>query len=229
MDFRSEECIELLKQADIVVTNPPFSLFREYIDQLVKYDKQFLVVGNMGAVSYKNIFPLVKDNKIWLGWNNGPKEYGKPDGTKQKLGNTGWFTNLKHNKRNEELFLFRSYSPAKYPKYDNYDAINVDKVADIPKDYDGYMGVPITFLDKYNPDQFEIIGLTKNEINGILPTKTYGNYVEVRQDGSKTGSSGNKANYNPVVEGKPDRLNYFVNKDGHIVHSKYARVIIRRR
>ena len=160
-DFRSEECIELLKQADIVVTNPPFSLFREYIDQLVKYDKQFLVLGSLNGVKYKDIFPLIKNNKIWLGYNNGIKEYGKPDGTKQKLGNTIWFTNLSHDKRNEELFLFRKYSSAVYPKYDNYDAIEVSKVVNIPKDYDGLMGVPITFLDKYNPNQFEIVGLDR--------------------------------------------------------------------
>ena len=165
-DFRSPECIELLKQADIVVTNPPFSLFREYVAQLVKYDKKFLIIGNLNAITYKEIFPLIKENKIWLGINNGAKEYLKPDGTKQKMGNTGWFTNLEHNHRHEPLILYRHYTPEDYPRYDNYDAINVNKINEIPYDYDGVMGVPITFLDKYCPEQFEIIG---NEYSLQIP------------------------------------------------------------
>lgn len=163
-DFRSPECIELLEEADIVVTNPPFSLFREYIGQLIEYDKQFLVIGNMNALTYKEIFPLIKDNKIWLGINS-VKEFLIPNGEIQKFGNIFWFTNLQHAKRNEKLFLFRNYTPEKYPKYDNYDAINVNKVVDIPMDYDGEMGVPITFIDKYNPEQFEILGLTGVDIS----------------------------------------------------------------
>lgn len=162
-DFRSKECVELLKQADIVVTNPPFSLFREYIGQLMEYKKKFLIIGPLNALHYKEIFPLFKDNMVWLGFNNGGKEYNKPDGTKQKMGNTGWYTNLDHNKRHEELDLVCHYSPNEYPTYENYDAIEVSKVSDIPNDYPGIMGVPSTFIDKYNPEQFEIIGCADDQ------------------------------------------------------------------
>ena len=158
-DFRSAECIELLKEADIVVTNPPFSLFREYIGQLMQYEKKFLIIGPMNALHYKEVFPLIKDNMVWLGFNNGGKEYIKPDGTKQKMGNTGWYTNLDHNKRHEELDLVSRYSPEDYPNYANYDAIDVGRIQDIPFDFDGIMGVPDTILGQYNPEQFEIIGL----------------------------------------------------------------------
>lgn len=158
-DFRSEECIELLKQADIVVTNPPFSLFREYIGQLMKYGKKFLIIGPLNALHYKELFPLIKNNIVWLGINNGAKEYTKPDGTLQKMGNTGWYTNLDHNKRHEEIDLVCRFDSEDYPTYANYDAIDVGKVQDIPYDYDGVMGVPDTILGQYNPDQFEIIGL----------------------------------------------------------------------
>lgn len=158
-DFRSEECIELLKQADIVVTNPPFSLFREYIGQLMKYEKKFLIIGPLNALHYKELFPLIKNNIVWLGINNGAKEYTKPDGTLQKMGNTGWYTNLDHNKRHEEIDLVCRFDSEDYPTYANYDAIDVGKVQDIPYDYDGVMGVPDTILGQYNPDQFEIIGL----------------------------------------------------------------------
>ena len=183
-DFRNRECIELLKQADIVVTNPPFSLFREYIAQLVKHDKKFLVIGNMNAITYKEIFPLIKSGRLWLGHGPAgkdmlfdvPEDYArelvsnKKEGSayrlvegviKGRLGNAGWFTNLDHKKRNEELVLFKRYSPKEYLKYDNYDAINVNKTDHIPRDYAGEMGVPITFLDKYNPEQFEIIGMDR--------------------------------------------------------------------
>ena len=165
-DFRSEECVELLKEADIVVTNPPFSLFREYITQLVEYKKKFLIVGSLNAITYKDVFPLLKENKVWLGYAR-LKEFYTPDGTTKKLGNTIWYTNLKHSKKNEKLVLYKKYTPKEYHTYDNYDAINVDKVVDIPYDWDGVMGVPITFMNKYNPEQFEIIGLAndKREIN----------------------------------------------------------------
>lgn len=156
-DFRSPECVELLKQADIVVTNPPFSLFREYVAQLIEYQKQFLIIGNQNALSYKDIFPLIKNNELWLGFNM-VKEFLQPKTlTKKKFGNICWFTNLDIFKRHEELILYRSYSSCEYLKYDYYDAINIDKVTDIPYDYYKIMGVPITFLDKYNPEQFEII------------------------------------------------------------------------
>lgn len=157
-DFRSDECIELLKDADIVVTNPPFSLFREYVAQLMEYKKKFLIIGNKNALTYKEIFPLIKENKIWIGFNS-PNEFIRPNGTitKNVAGLTRWFTNLEVSKRHENLTLYKKYNPEEYPKYDNYDAIEVSKVTEIPYDYEGAMGVPITFIDKYNPEQFEII------------------------------------------------------------------------
>jgi len=183
-DFRSEECIELLKQADIVVTNPPFSLFREYVAQLIEYDKKFLILGDQNAITYKEIFKLIKDNKIWLGFDNGGiKWFGVQDhydiktesrkkvvdGKKYfSMGRINWFTNLDISKRHEDLILYKSYNPEEYQKYDNYDAINVNKVKDIPADYDGAMGVPITFMDKYNPEQFEIVWTTDRGGDGML-------------------------------------------------------------
>ena len=171
-DFRSAECIELLKEADIVVTNPPFSLFREYVAQLMEYDKKFLIVGNNNAITYREISPLIKESSIWKGYNSGgtmwfevPMSYTNNTPSREKivdgvkyhsLGNACWFTNLEHKKRNEELLLYKRYTPKDYPKYDNYDAIEVSKRADIPVDYDGEMGVPISFLNVYNPEQFEI-------------------------------------------------------------------------
>lgn len=156
-DFRNPECVELLKQADIVVTNPPFSLFREYVAQLIEYNKKFLIIGNQNAITYKAIFPLIKDGKLWLGYGH-PKVFVQPDGEKKSFGNICWFTNLDVSKRHDPIVLYKTYSPKEYPKYDNYDAINVDKVAEIPMDYMGVMGVPITFLDKHCPEQFEILG-----------------------------------------------------------------------
>jgi hypothetical protein len=177
-DFRSDECIELLKQADIVVTNPPFSLFREYVAQLVEYKKKFLILGDQNAITYKEIFKLIKENKLWLGYDNGgtkwfqvPMDYDIPTESRKKIvngikyfsmGRILWYTNLDTTKRHEELTLYKKYTPKEYPKYDNYDAIEVSRYADIPMDYDGVMGVPITFLDKYNPDQFEILAKTNN-------------------------------------------------------------------
>lgn len=171
-DFRSQECVDLLRQADIVCTNPPFSLFREYVAQLVGHGKKFLIMGNNNAITYKDIFKLIKDNALWLGTHsNKTLEFGlassyakwdRIDEQGRKFGNVpaiSWFTNLPHKKRNDTLILCGKYSPTAYPKYDNYDAIEVSKVCDVPADYDGFMGVPITFLDKYNPSQFEIIGL----------------------------------------------------------------------
>ncbi|OHR42418.1 modification methylase [Neisseria sp. HMSC064F04] len=188
-DFRSEECIALLKQADIVVTNPPFSLFREYVAQLVEYDKKFLIIGNKNAITYKEIFPLIKDDKMWLGVTPMGTDmlFGVPDHYAETLVQTKksgssyriidgevkaraqacWFTNLDHDKRHEELILYKRYTPEEYSHYDNYDAIEISKVADIPCDFDGVMGVPITFLDKHNPDQFEIVGATESEGKGF--------------------------------------------------------------
>ena len=167
-DFRSSECVELLKQADIVVTNPPFSKFREYVAQLISYQKKFLIIGNQNAITYKEIFSLIKENKLWLGYSF-PKMFKIPDSAEgknvkivdgirlQQFGNIAWFTNLDIQKRHEDLILYKQYTPDEYPKFDNYDAINVNKVSEIPLDYEGIMGVPITFFDKYNPAQFEII------------------------------------------------------------------------
>lgn len=191
-DFRSDECIDLLKKSDIVVTNPPFSLFREYVSQLVEYNKQFLIIGNMNAVCYKEIFPLIQDNKVWLGASihSGDREFRVPNdyplnaaGTRiDKNGNkyirvkgVRWFTNLDYKERHEKLDLYKKYNEQDYPKYDNCDAINVNKTMDIPCDYDGFIGVPITFLDKYNSSQFEIVRFRKGDdgkdlvINGVSP------------------------------------------------------------
>ncbi|MDE0185252.1 MAG: modification methylase [Candidatus Poribacteria bacterium] len=183
-DFRNPECIEILKKADVVVTNPPFSLFREYVAHLVGHEKQFLIIGIMNAVTYKEIFPLIKNGKMWLGYGpmgkdmlfDVPEDYAqeliktKKEGSaykivdgvvKGRLGNASWFTNLDHDKRNEELILYKKYSPKEYQKYDNYDAIEVSRTMHIPRDYGGEMGVPISFLDKFNPNQFEIIGIDR--------------------------------------------------------------------
>lgn len=177
-DFRSSECVALLKQADIVVTNPPFSLFREYVAQLFEHKKQFLIIGNVNALSYKEVFPLIQTNRLWLGASihSGDREFGVPKDYPLKAagcredaqGNkfirvkgVRWFTNLEYKERHEELILYKSYTSEDYPTYDNYDAINVDKTSEIPCDYEGVMGVPITFLDKWSPDQFEIVGLDR--------------------------------------------------------------------
>ena len=185
-DFRSQECIELLKQSDIIVTNPPFSLFREYVAQLMEYKKKFLIIGTWNAVTYKEIFPLIKNNKIWIGMNSNSQFYGfmvpkhyPLHGTQARIDEKGnrivstnvtcWFTNLDINKRYEDLILYKKYTSEEYPKYDNYDAINVNKTKEIPMDYDGVMGVPITFMNKYNPDQFEILGNDYNIGQGLMP------------------------------------------------------------
>ncbi len=176
-DFRSEECIELLKQADIVITNPPFSLFREYVAQLVEYDKKFIIIGNVNALTYKEIFTLFKNNKMWLGYSihSGDREFRVPDdyplnasgyrvdseGNKYiRVKGVRWYTNIDYEERHQDLILYKPYTKEEYPKYDNYDAINVDKTVEIPCDYEGVMGVPITFIDKFNPDQFEILGMS---------------------------------------------------------------------
>ena len=157
-DFRNKECLDLLDECDIVVSNPPFSLFRTFVATLMEHNKKFLIIGNKNALKYKEVFPLLKENKVWLGYES-PSEFDTPNGmTKKVQGLCRWFTNLDHQKRHEKLILWKHYTPEEYPKYDNHLAIEVSKVANIPCDYDGVMGVPITFLDKYNPDQFEIIG-----------------------------------------------------------------------
>ncbi len=192
-DFRSPECIALLQEADIVVTNPPFSLFREYVTQLVEYEKKFIIIGNVNAITYKEIFKLISSNKIWLGQSihSGDREFRVPDyypleaagyrvdenGVKYiRVKGVRWFTNLDFEERHESITLYKSYTPEEYPRYVNYDAIEVSKVAEIPYDYDGEMGVPITFLDKYNPEQFEIIGSSRfvgKPMSEFAPKGTY--------------------------------------------------------
>lgn len=201
-DFRSKECIAFLEEADIVVTNPPFSLFREYVAQLIKYDKKFIIIGNINAVTYKEIFPLIQRDQVWLGpsIHSGDREFEIPssyplEAAGSRTDNEGrryirvkgvrWFTNLDFPQRHEELTLYKKYSPEEYPHYDNYNAINVDKVADIPCNYDGVMGVPITYLDKHNPDQFEILDANDFIIKDQAPKKPHGLIKD--KDGSVKG------------------------------------------
>ncbi len=184
-DFRSAECVELLKEADIVVTNPPFSLFREYVAQLIAYDKKFLIIGHQNAIKYKEIFPLIRDNKLWLGYGfkggaghffSNYEDTATAGNHKEgmiRVSGVTWFTNLEIDKRHEDLILYKRYTPEEYPTYANYDAIDVNKTADIPYDYDGKMGVPITFLDKYNPTQFEIIGIAEGDSGKELGLKPF--------------------------------------------------------
>lgn len=179
-DFRSSECIELLKEADIVCTNPPFSLFREYVAQLIKYDKKFLIIGHQNAITYKEIFPLIRDNKLWLGYGfkggaghfySVYKDVATAGDHREgmiRVSGVHWFTNLDTKKRHEQLVLYKVYIPEEYPEYENYKAIEISKTADIPRDYNGIMGVPITFLDKYSPEQFELIWTTDRGGDGML-------------------------------------------------------------
>ena len=189
-DYASDECLSYLKQSDIVVTNPPFSKFRSYLARLIDYDKKFLIISNVNAITYKEVFPLIQHNQLWLGASihSGDREFRVPDDYPLKASRTRvddeghkytrvngvrWFTNLDYERRYEDLNLHKHYLPNEYPKYDNYDAIEVDKTADIPLDYTGIMGVPITFLDKYNPKQFEILGITDRQNTSRLRTKKY--------------------------------------------------------
>ena len=252
-DFRSDECVALLKQADIVVTNPPFSLFREYVAQRVEYNKKFIIIGKMNALTYKEIFKLIKENKMWSGFNFNKSMIFKTnytnnvDSNRKYVQSKGynpdenyiatpavcWFSNMEITKRHEKLDLYKKYTPEEYPKYDNYDAINVDKVSDIPIDYDGVMGVPITFLDKYNPDQFEIIGLLNSsdtELAGIPATREYNDFKEIRQDGTFTKATGRKTKGNPVLAGKSLKGNYYINPNTkECVYSTYARILIKKK
>jgi len=229
-DFRSAETIELLKQADIVVTNPPFSLFREYVAQLIAHDKRFVIIGNKNAITYKEVFTLIRENKIWIA--NTPMStdllFDVPEDVAQRLVSSRkegsgykiingvvkgraqaiWFTNLDISKRHEELILYKTYSPEEYPVYDNYDAIEVGKTKDIPADYDGAMGVPITFLDKYNPSQFQILGITDRDNNSGLKTKEY-----TAEDVPNPGDLNRRA----------------VIKIGNEYKSTYARLLIKKR
>lgn len=238
-DFRSAESIELLKEADIVVTNPPFSLYREYVAQLMEHNKHFVILGPQNAISYKEIFPLLKDGRMWLGNRSGAMKFRVPtdkvkdglivdeEGNKfQNFGNICWFTNLDFPKRHENLILYKSYTQAEYSKYDNFDAIEVSKVSDIPVDYDGVMGVPITFLDKHNPEQFEIVGITKTWFGGA--SKTYPRQTQVDRDGTK--SEVTKLNDGPVLKitKKPKNATYYI-VNGEMYMQAYARILIKRK
>ena len=268
-DFASPECVKLLDEADIVVTNPPFSKFREFVALLMEHKKKFLIIGNMNAITYKEIFPLIKENKLWLGCTS-PKEFVQPDGTTKKFGNICWFTNLPTEKREEYLDLFEGYSPDKYPMYDNYLAINVDRVSDIPcnewfimtVNEDRYnklketygddcvlidgddvnkqyrikvrnivMGVPITFLDKYCPKQFEIVGASMDSENTFCHIQK--DYVKLgykffKQDGGVSGSGALKDKMSPKipVKGKSD---YSLAPDGLVLSAVYGRGFIRKK
>lgn len=239
-DFRSDECLALLDEADIVVTNPPFSLFREYVATLMEHDKKFIIIGNSNAITYKEVFPLIMQNKLWLGvtrsgtgsmWFRIMDDFPVKSGQKvengvryQTIGNSAWFTNLDVKKRHEEMILVKRYTPDDYPHYDNYDAIEVSKIVDIPLDYSGVMGVPITFLGKYNPDQFEIVGITKTWFGGA--SKTYDMQTQVSKNGAT--STVSKLNDGPalrVIVPPKDKTYYIV--DGEYFIQAYARVLIR--
>lgn len=270
-DFRSAEVKALRDEADIIITNPPFSLFREFLAWILEAEKQFVVLGNMNAITYKEVFPHLKDNEIWLGYKslNQDMYFDVPDERKEwllenkkegsaykiiagvvmgRLASACWFTNLDHGKRHELLLLDtmahnlkfnkrlckkfeRDFGVIEYPHYDNYDAIEVPFTECIPSDYDGVMGVPITFMDKYNPEQFEIIGLLQSSADeqaGIPNLRYYDDFKEMRQDMSYTGASGKKANGNPVVAGKSAKGNFlYCESTNEYVHSVYARIVIR--
>lgn len=246
-DFRSQECLDILDEADIVVTNPPFSLFREYVATLMEHKKSFIIIGNINCITYKEIFPLIKNNELWPGvnekggtrrgntllfsvsndYNSSSIVYGKNNQRFAQV-SAWWFTNLDIKKRHEELILVKQYHghEDEYPHYDNYDAINVDKTVDIPCDYDGVMGVPITFLDKYNPEQFEIVGLGNGaELFG--PTKTYKNVVTMKN--GKAISNGNAVNRVLVWKLKelPIKGTYYRLETGELLFAPYARILIR--
>ena len=241
-DFRSAECIRLLQEADIVATNPPFSLFREYVAQLVEYKKKFLILGSQNAITYKEVFRLIKDNVLWLGVDNGgtkwfrvPDHYEIQTESRKKvengikyfsMGSVYWFTNLDHSKRHESITLYQQYTPEAYPRYDNYDAIEVAKTADIPYDYEGAMGVPITFLDRYNPEQFEILGITKTWFGGA--SKIYPNQIQVNADGSQSVVSKLNDGATIRVDTPPQGKTYYIVGDDYYIQL-YARILIKRK
>jgi len=260
-DFRSDEVKALRDEADFIITNPPFSLFREFVSWIVEANKKFLIIGNQNAITYKEIFPLIKNNELWLGatCNSEDMVFSVPKGAEiapkdrekaaklgyvgnyTRLGNSNWFTNIDHGRRHQPLSLMPMADNLKFSKhreikefgyqtYDNYDAIEVPFTDGIPSDYTGVMGVPISFLSKYCPEQFEIIGLTQRGCHDeALETKKYDDYWEVRPNGQKTGSSGSKTNGNPNLSRNDGVHNYFINAEGHIVQSCYQRILIRKR
>lgn len=259
-DFRSKEIKKLRDESDVIITNPPFSLFREFLTWIVEADKKFLLIGNMNAITYKEVFPLIKNNKMWTGSRFNQRLNGKnmtflvPDdytlsGTEVEVNSdgkklisvagTGWYTNLEHGRRHLPLALMTMADNIKfskhkevrgkeYQKYDNYDAIEVPFTDAIPSDYDGIMGVPISFLNKYNPEQFEILGATQRGCHDEVPdTKKYDDYWEMKQNGQKTGSSGGKTNENANLLGNDGKKNYFINSEGRMIQSAYQRIFIR--
>jgi hypothetical protein len=252
-DFRSEEILRLRDEADLIITNPPFSLFREFLNWIVEANKDFVIIGNMNAITYKEVFPLIKDNKMWLGngFTNGnaffssptPRDYATgvfDEGTGLlKFRNVVWFSTIDHGRRHEPLALMTEAENIKfsrhkgikdvgYQKYDNYDAIEVPRTESIPSDHEGVMGVPISFLSKYNPDQFEILGATQRGCHDLVPdTKKYDDYKEMRPDGTATGSSGGKTNENANLVGNDGKKNYFINNQGHVIQSAYQRIFIK--
>ena len=262
-DFRSKEIRALRDEADIIITNPPFSLFREFVAWLMEAEKRFVIIGNMNAITYKEIFPLIKENKLWLGATGFVTDmvFGVPKGTNVKesdkkkaerlgyigdytrLGNSCWFTNIDHGRRHQPLQLMTMAENFKHSKhkeirerkeyicYDNYDAIDVPYTDAIPSDYNGAMGVPVSFIDKYCPEQFEILGLTQFGCHDALPdTRRYNDYKEYLTFGDKeTGASGAKTNENAVILGKGTKKTYYMNVEGRIVHSEYKRLLIRKK
>ena len=240
-DFRSPECIEILKEADVIVTNPPFSLFREYVAQLIKYDKRFIIIGSLNAVGYKDIFPLIKEGAIQISSNNQHQLFRIPDdydigvtkvdsdGHKYAtIGNIAWYTNLPTARKPRDLILTESYSPDKYPHYDNYDAINVNKLSEIPCDYEGVMGVPVTFIAKYNPGQFKILGITTgSDAFEASPTKKYIN--PVRMTGTHKGGSSTNTSAVLLLSEPPEDGAYYTadNVDGFL-KVLYKRILIQK-
>jgi hypothetical protein len=243
-DFRSEECIELLKQSDIVVTNPPFSLFRDYVAQLIKYGKKFLILGSQNAITYKETFKFIKENKMWLGYDNGgtkwfqvPEDYDIQTESRKKIvsgikyfsmGSVVWFTNLDTTKRHEQLMLYKKYIPEEYQKYDNYDAINVDKTTEIPVDFDGVIGVPITFLDKYNPEQFEIIELGNSRDN-FTPNKDYINPKKHTKEGRVVNGGAINCVLAIETDKEPYGTVYYTSDNSKFLIPPYARILIKKR
>lgn len=258
-DFRSSEITAIRDEADVIVTNPPFSLFREFFTWLVEAQKDFVIIGNMNAINNKDVFPSFKANRVWVGatnFNTGmyfhvPEGFQYAPTYKFEREQNGrqvnrvpavcWYSTLDHGRRHQPLSLMTEADNLKfsrdkkvkgigYQKYDNYEAIEVPSTAAIPSDFDGVMGVPISFLDKYNPDQFEILGSSQRGCHDEVPdTKKYDKYREMRPDGTPTGSSGGKTNENPNLEGNDGQKNYFISGDGHVVQSAYSRIFIRHR
>ena len=240
-DFRSEECIEYLKQADVVVTNPPFSLFRQYVKQLMDYNKKFIIIGNTNVATYKEIFPYIKNNQLWVGVTNynvgmhfylpdNYEDYKLIDENGKKIGRVStscWWTNIENKRRNEPIDLYKKHSFEDYPKYANYDAIEVSRVDEIPMDYDGVMGVPITFLFKYNPNQFEIIALGNSREN-FTPNKDYIKPIKVLKDGKKV--NGNAINCVLAIESKTKPINmiYYTSENVPYLVAPYARILIKK-